>query len=112
MKLRVTQKSVKQAYPRIISAGYCTLQTLLWYEQPRAYTTGIYGWNADIYVVDGVAIATGYRPFGHGVSYELRQKYENVAREVRAQRLTYEETKEQLHALAVEFVRDAVKEVK
>lgn len=111
MKPRVTQKAIKEAYPRVLSVGYCELQNLLRHEQPRAYTAGVYGWNADVYVVDGTAIATGYRSFGTKVPYELVERYESVAKYVRGLHLPYEETKERLHVLAREFVRDALEEV-
>ena len=107
MKTQVTQKSVREAYTRVLRVGDGALQNLLRHERPRSYTAGIYGWNADIYVIDGVAIATGYRSFGTKVPYELAKKYDRAAAEIRERRLPYEETKEKLNALAVEFVREA-----
>lgn len=46
------------------------------------YTAGVYGWNADIYCIEGggkfFAICTGYRPFGiyNEKIQELAEKYE------------------------------------
>lgn len=51
------------------------------YETPIAYTVRREGWAADIYDIGGgVAIVTGYAPFGNvRPSYEVRQKYEKEA---------------------------------
>lgn len=93
MKIQVTRKSIKEAYPRIISAGYCALQHLLWYQKPVAYTASINGWDNDVYEFDSVAIVTGHRPFGDTVPRELIQKYESAAKEVFDSGLPYEEKK-------------------
>ena len=112
MKIQVTKKAVLKGYSITIRAGYSALQHLLWYEEPRAYTAGINGWNADVYGFGGTAIVTGHRPFGDPVSRELVEKYEVAAKEVFDGGLPYAEKKERLHALARDFVRDAVEEVK
>lgn len=79
MKLKTTMKEVKATNRVILKVGYCDLVTLLRYESPYAYTCGVYGWNADIYAVNGVAIVTGYRPFGQNVDSELILEYEERA---------------------------------
>ena len=112
MKLQVTKKAVMKSYSLIIRVGYHGLQNLLWYEERRAYTAGVNGWNADVYEFGGTAIVTGYRPFGDPVSRELIEKYESAAKEVFDGGLPYEEEKEKLRALAREFVREAIKEAK
>ena len=82
MKFETAQKAIKANYGKIIKVGYCRLQFLLNCERPIAYTTGRYGWNADIYDIDGVAIVTGYNPFGNIYpDYDICQKYEKVAAE-------------------------------
>ena len=118
MKPRVTQKLVKESYANVISVGYCGLQHLLRYENPRAYTAGVYGWNADVYEFGGTAIVTGYRPFGDTVPRELIEKYEKKAKAIsekyRQKKFytgLFEEEKRKIHALAVEFIREAGEEV-
>lgn len=87
-KVETTAKSVRSAYGALIQVGYCRLQTLLACENPSAYTHGVYGWNADVYDMgiiglSGIAIVTGYRPYGNfSPSYELTQKYEKLAAKV------------------------------
>lgn len=79
MRFKTTMKEVKATNKVILKVGYCDLATLLRYESPYAYTTGTYGWNADIYVVNGAAIVTGYRPFGQNVDSQLILEYEDRA---------------------------------
>ena len=54
------------AYRNVIKVGYCDLQDALKWREPNFYTAGVYGWNADVYVIDAeTVIVTGYRPFGN-----------------------------------------------
>lgn len=65
-KINVTRKYVCSNFTNIISVPYCALQDLLRYESPLWFTSGIYGWNADVYMIDfDTCIVTGYRPFGN-----------------------------------------------
>lgn len=86
MKFKTTTKKIKENYANnyIISVSYCDLQTLLKYESPRAYTSGIYGWNYDLYDIDGIAICMGYRgmPSGKNFDYSLVRKYETKAQKI------------------------------
>lgn len=61
MKVKLTNKQIKQMYPNIKKCGYCDLEFLLNNVSPIAYTCGVYGWNYDVYYINGLAIATGYR---------------------------------------------------
>lgn len=99
MKYKTTAKELKQGYYKIIESGYCDLQHLLHYESPVAYSIGVYGWNFDVYEVDGVAIATGYRGMpsknADNYSYDIIRKYDNLAQG---------KTKEEREALLKEFI--------
>ena len=64
MKVKVTKKQVMSSYSNILKLSYCELQRLLNRFSPQYYTCGINGWNADIYIIDGMCIVTGYYPFG------------------------------------------------
>ena len=83
-KEKTTKKNITENYKRIISVPYCDIQTLLNMEDPRYYTCGVYGWNADIYRVDlDTVIVTGYRPFGNiKPKYETTKKYEEKAKKI------------------------------
>ncbi len=103
MKYKTTAKAVKEGYYTIISAGYCELQGLLSYESPVAYSSGSYGWNFDVYDIDGIAIVTGYRGMpekNSKASYDLIREYE-----AKAQGKTAEEKRK----LIKEFITKATK---
>ena len=54
------------AFENVIRVGYCDLQHALKWREPNFYTAGVYGLNADVYVIDyDTVIVTGYRPFGN-----------------------------------------------
>lgn len=83
MKYNTTEKTIKQNYSKIIKVGYCNLQYLLQYEEPIAYTCGSCGWKADIYDFDGIALVTGYCPFGNiPADYDLCKEFEGKAQKI------------------------------
>lgn len=67
MKTRVTAKWVRQHFTTIYRASYsalCDLEATL--PAPTYYTCGVYGWNADVFIIDtDTAVVAGYRPFGN-----------------------------------------------
>ena len=66
MKTKITKKAIMNAYRNVIKVGYCDMQDALKWREPNFYTAGVYGWNADVYVIDCyTVIVTGYRPFGN-----------------------------------------------
>ena len=89
----------------IIDVGYCDLQSLLRYVDPIAYTSGVCGWNADIYKLDSITIVTGYRPFGNYENYDLVHEYEDKARKIAGDYNTpCEERRDAVSKLLDEFV--------
>lgn len=65
-KINITRKWICNNFDNIISVPYCVAQDLLKYESPSWFTSGIYGWNADVYIINNdTCIVTGYRPFGN-----------------------------------------------
>ena len=110
MKVQTTKKAVKNSYNKIVCVGYCGLQKLLVLEKPVAYTAGVYGWNADVYDLDGIALITGYRPFADiKPSLELIRKYEQEATEVIYTIHNYEMQKEALKDLLNSFLEEVIK---
>lgn len=81
MKYKTTRKAVVESCYNVKSASYCDLQSLLAFTSPDAYTCGVYGWNFDVYELDGLTICTGYRgmpgPRAEGIS-----EYEEKARKI------------------------------
>lgn len=86
MKTKITQKAIEKAFENVIQLGYCQAPSLLGRLDANFYTVGIYGWRADVYIVDNkTAITTGYNPFGNiQPSAALVEKYDRLA----AKRLT------------------------
>ena len=78
---------------------------MLYFENPIAFTSGVYGWNADIYDINNVAIVTGYRPFGNiHVDYDIIREYNNRAKELISDNgIEYEKKKELVNDLLLEF---------
>lgn len=109
MKFKSIKKDIMANYPKVIKIGYCDLQFLLKYESPIAYTAGVYGWNADIYDFGGVAIVTGYRPFGNIYpDWEIVQKYKEEARKI-CYNYSYEEGHIVLQELQKKFIEEVLK---
>ena len=83
MKYKTTKKAIQNNYRNIIKLGAVKLYYLLKFTEPNAYTSGVYGWNADVYDFDNVAIVMGYRPFGNiSPDYNIVEKYNKLGREI------------------------------
>lgn len=109
MKFKTTQKEIRANFNKIICVPYCGLQTLLNYESPVAYTVRREGWAADIYDMGGgVAIVTGYAPFGNvRLGYDICRKYEKQAEKIRYNyTLSYDRQRDMLKSLAKKFVKE------
>lgn len=77
IKIRVTEKQLKEGYKNIISIGYCNAYYLLIGQDAQYYTCGVYGWKSDIYHINNnTIISTGYAPIGTLKNYKLINDYE------------------------------------
>lgn len=117
MKYETTKKAILSNYPNVIRVGYCSLQTLLKFHSPSAYTASkTYGWRADVYeITPDTVIVTGYAPFGNIVpDYETIKKYEEKAQKESALAWKRRESSSQAYsnelnamdALLHEFIRE------
>ena len=108
MKFKTTKKDIMNGYEKIISVGYCNLQSLLRCERETAYTVRREGWAADIYDFGNTAIVTGYAPFGNiRPGYEVNQRYEERATKATEGVYKWEEKK----AILQEFIKEYIQEV-
>ena len=114
MTMQLKKKDVVAHYDMIIRVPYCGIQYLLKGSRCLGYTAGVYGWNADVYDVGhGIAIVTGYRPFGNiKPPYELYTHYDAAAQQVWHSGVDYPTAKEQCNELLENFVADVRKEGK
>lgn len=107
--MKTTQKEVKAKYHTIIKVPYCELQTLLTYKSRVAHTEWREGWAADIYDMGGgVAIVTGYAPFGNvKPTFEVIRRYKHAAEAIRYDySIKWEEHRERLNHLIHEFIEE------
>jgi hypothetical protein len=103
MKFKTTVNELKNGYNYVIQAGYCELQSLLSYKDAVAFTCGLYGWNFDVYDINGIAIVTGYRGMfskNSKADYKLIREYEDKSQG---------KTKEEKEVLIKEFINLAIK---
>ena len=83
MKFKTTKKEIYSNFKNVICVGYCGLDNLLTNHDPIAYNSGVDGWKCDIYDINGVAIVTGYQPFGNiRPHYDTIKKYDDEARKI------------------------------
>lgn len=105
MKIRTTRKAIVQNSDNIVSAGYCDLQYLLRFHEPKAYTAGVYGWNFDMYHIYGVTICTGYRNMPGRRAAGIKEFESKAADVINAHFLRYDEQREELEKLVKEFCK-------
>ena len=87
MKLRTTKKQIKDQAHKLYAVGYCSIQYLLRYESPFAYSAGVYGWSCDYYNVNGVILSTGYSSIGELVNYDLIKEYEIASKQTQDRKM-------------------------
>ena len=110
MKYRTTKKAMKESYRKIYCAGNDSLQHLLKFHDPIAYSTRAEGWACDYYDINGILLSSGYAPIGKNIDYNLRSKYDDEARKILSNYdLEYEEKKKQIEILLNEFMEIVTK---
>ena len=100
MSDKITKKEITNIFKNIYKVPDNSIHYLTWDINRFGHTEGIYGWNADIYIIGSAVVVTGYRPFGQQVDYEIVKTYEEQARQiVQAIDLDYNTKIERLSAL-------------
>lgn len=93
----------------IIKVGACHLEHLVNGASKVGYTSGVYGWNADVYDAGRCFIVMGYRPFGTvSAPYELCHKYDMAAEAVCHTETNYDTMRIRLKNMMNDFVGDAL----
>lgn len=100
MAIRATRKEINATFRNVYSVPYCSIQYLTMDVAPMAYTSGVYGWNADVYAMGSAALVTGYRPFGKEVDRAIVDSFEN-----RAKQLVHDRRYSELAKLRNEFIQ-------
>ena len=111
MKKHTTRKEIKNRFNKIYSVGYCGIAHLLTGLEADFYNSGVFGWNWDGFVVaHDTVIITGYRNApGKTIPYELTEKYNQAAAELKKQNFmrNWSETRALLDELLKSFLEDA-----
>lgn len=106
MKFKTTRKAIVEGSAKIVSVGYCDLSSLLVTHSPIAYTCGVYGWNFDVYEIDGLTICTGYRGMPGKPAKRCRE-FDEKARKILSwenTEMTYDEKRENVEKLLHEWI--------
>lgn len=109
MKYKTTAKAVKEGTPRgcLLSVPYCDAQHLLQGHNPVAYTSGVYGWNFDVYEVNGMTICTGYRGMPGRDAKNVRDYDRKAERIWHDYKTPYETRRDAVEDLLEEFLQQA-----
>jgi hypothetical protein len=110
-KIKATKRDMRDNH-FIIGIGYCKAQYLLNYENPIAYSVRVEGWACDYYEVEGVVISTGYSSLKSKntlTSHEMIKSYDDKASLIISNGGDYEQKKNAVKMLLIEFVREAKK---
>lgn len=94
MKVKVTKKSIKDNFRNVYVMDETKANTIFYGQSPAYYTSGVYGWNCDVYIIDSdTVVTTGYRPFGERLPEAIEKDMLKKATRVReANRFNYTET--------------------
>ena len=111
MKFKTTKKEIYQNYKNVICVGYCKLDNLLANHDPIGYNSGVDGWKCDIYDINGVAIVTGYQPFGNiRPHYDTIKKYDDEARKIFCNSWeNYQKMLDQTDQLLNQFIKEVTR---
>lgn len=110
MKFKVTKKEMKENYSKIIKLGYCSAEALLHFQEPIAYSAGVYGWACDYYTSGSVIISTGYSPIGNiNPDYDVVKKFNDQAREVISNySIPYQDRVDQVNYIFSQFLLESI----
>lgn len=108
MKKRFTNRELRKNHKNIIRIPYCNLQYLLSTTPVTGYTSGIYGWNSDIYEINGIIISTGYRPIGNiKPDASTNKRYERAAEKIIGKfEVPYEKRAEEMRNILNDYLAE------
>lgn len=123
MKFKTTRKEMCNCSFCIISFPYCDIQNIERYLTPIAYTSGVYGWNCDIYEPTSynIQFTTGYRPFEYYFNSEAKKlgakikekilKLEESLKSSKITQLPLLEAQNYVQEKIFEIIHDSYKEI-
>ena len=101
MKVKVSRKSIKENFRNVYCLDMSKASTIFYGQSPAYYTSGIYGWNCDVYIInENTAVTVGYRPFGDYLPESIEKDMLKKAERVReSSRYNYAETTRKISAI-------------
>lgn len=102
---KVTRSEINKG--NMVALGYCQIQHTLNFFGEKfkvGYNAGIYGWNYDLYRVNGVDIVTGYNvPYYQYSNKDIKEKL--IALENKVSKCSLEEYRKNKEKWKKEFLR-------
>ena len=101
MKIKVTKKSIKDNFMHVYIMDETKAQAIFYGQSPAYYTSGIYGWNCDVYIVDyNTVVTVGYRPFGERLPEAIeKDMFKKAERVKESRKYNYSETTRKITAI-------------
>lgn len=108
MAFKVTRNSVKANYSNIYYVGYCEMYHMLSAFRKVGFSSGVYGWNYNVYEIDiDTCVVTGYRGmYGKRIERKQYEKFEKKAAAIYRDpenRLPYEKRQEKIRKMTLKF---------
>ncbi len=106
--MRITRNEINKE--NMVALGYRQCQTILnrfGEDYKVGYNSGVYGWNYDLYRVNGVNVITGYRvPYYKYSNNELKNKLIKLENKIRKEEknLTFSEYEKKQQQWKKEFL--------
>lgn len=101
---RVTRKDINKN--NMVALGYCQIQHTLNFFGEKfkvGYNAGIYGWNYDLYNINGISVVTGYNvPYYQYSNKEIKNKL--IAMENKIRKCSLEEYRKNKEKWKKEFL--------
>ena len=105
---KITRSEINKE--NMVAIGYCQCQTILdmfAYNYKIGYNSGIYGWNYDLYRINGVDIITGYNcPYYNYSNKDIKAQLIELENKIRKEKrsLTFLEYEKKLQQWKKEFL--------
>ena len=104
---KITKNDINKE--KMVALSYCQCQTVLNIFGDNfkvGYNSGIYGWNYDLYCVNGVSVVTGYKvPYTKYSNNEIKRKLIELENKIREKKLSLKEYEEAKENWRQEFLR-------
>ena len=100
MKVKVSRKQIKDNFKNVYVMDETKANTIFYGQSPAYYTSGVYGWNCDVYIInEDTAVTVGYRPFGDCLPEAIEKDMFQKAKKIEWSSKSYAEAVRKITAL-------------